>query len=539
MILLGALCASRPVPAGPAASPATPNKSRTSPPEDTTTKDLEALGRWNRRGIVMEPEALLDCQRLLTRLDRTWVLGAERSDEIQLALLDFLGRCLRIADEVARRQHYEVIGGALIQSNEADLRRRATEMLRRRLPETRRFLTLGVLMSRVEGQSQALERRLAACEVLKKDPHSETTLALLSCTRVDEESELDLLNAAVAGLAGRLDRGVHLRLLDLLVKAEAGQSRLWKSGVEKHFRQVEIPMEDPRSLDRVVEFVTQAIHSEDWRKASRGASIARCLPHSKIFPQLIEALGTWIERAKDEKRAVKRVQGEILGELGRRSGRSLGAHPERWSALWEGYLRGEISMKGEGRLPNRTTVGGFFGLRPETDRVTFVLDRSGSMEAKFGDGRGHTRLEESADQMAELLYQLGPRTRFNVVLFSDKAREWRHELSPADERTVKSARSWVRSTGAKGGTHLRDGVMKAMHVDARGKLDLEALEADTVIVLCDGETAEGPAWVASFLRNQNDDARIVFYAVQVGGSSDGTLEALCEATGGEFLLVDD
>ena len=92
--------------------------------------------------------------------------------------------------------------------------------------------------------------------------------------------------------------------------------------------------------------------------------------------------------------------------------------------------------------------------------------------------------------------------------------------------------------GAKGGTHLKAGVLTAMHLDKRGKVDLEALEADTVIVLCDGATAEGPGWVVPLLRRTNDEARLIFHAVQIGSGGDGTLEVLCEETGGDFVRVE-
>ena len=56
-----------------------------------------------------------------------------------------------------------------------------------------------------------------------------------------------------------------------------------------------------------------------------------------------------------------------------------------------------------------------------------------------------------------------------------------------------------------------------------------------MIVLCDGETAEGPGWVKSFLERVNALARICFHGVQIGGGGDGTLELLAQGSGGEFV----
>ena len=74
--------------------------------------------------------------------------------------------------------------------------------------------------------------------------------------------------------------------------------------------------------------------------------------------------------------------------------------------------------------------------------------------------------------------------------------------------------------------------------DGNTPFGLETVDwADTVIVLCDGETAEGPTWVGSFIRVHNDLSRVRFHAVQLGGRSDGTLEALCEHTSGDYVEI--
>ena len=171
-------------------------------------------------------------------------------------------------------------------------------------------------------------------------------------------------------------------------------------------------------------------------------------------------------------------------------------------------------------------------------RLTLVLDRSGSMESSFGDDPRHTSLDEAVDQMSQLLTQLGPRTRFGVVVFADSSAEWHKELRNASKANIKAARSWVLHGGPGGGTQLRSGVLEALHADGRKGSELESLEADTIIILCDGATAEGPGWVAPLLREVHDRARVVFHAVQLGASGDGTLQTLCEETNGEFVVVE-
>lgn len=501
------------------------------PAQSSISSNLALLQKWLDRGPVTDSEEIASAERALAELDLAWDAAGKRRVEIQETLLDFLGRSIRL-EGLWARDGRRPAGGLFGAHDETDLRRRSAAILRRRLEELRKWMIHDVLL---RGDSQPLYRRIAACEVLAIDESPGVTLALFSSTR---SAPAELIDAAISALAGREDPAVHTRLIDLLAQADAGEVDLWRSAIEKHFQSVTLDPEEPELNEKVAEYVASALSSSDWRRASRGISIARSLPHNSAFPILIAGLEHWIALAEDPEQPVRRVQGELESELERRSGRNLGLRPERWTALYEGYLRGDVSLEQAGAAGGNITRAGFFGLRPVTDRVTFVLDRSGSMEANFGAERGHSRLEEATDQMAAFLELLGERTQFNVVVFSDRSSRWKRKLRPATQANIKSARAWVRQVGPDGGTNLATGVRMAMHVDRGGNLDLEALEADTVIVLCDGATAEGPGWVEPLLRRVNDRARLVFHAVQIGTSGDGTLEKLSLATGGEFVRVD-
>lgn len=491
---------------------------------------LQDLRRYTRQPLVTDPESLARLDSALAGLDHAWETYGDADGEIKLAVLDYLGRSIRL-------QGQAVFGDPRVPESrfgvldEVVLRRRATEMLRRRLPALHGWLVLEVL---ARGEAQPLDRRVAACEVLARDQRPQTLLALFSATRSEAP---ELLDAAVAALAGRDLPEVHTRLIELLAQADAGRRPVWRDAIEAHFEAVSLDEAPEGLVERVRAYVAGALASGDWRKASRAVSIAHALPHEVAFPTLILGMQAWLALAEDPERPTRRVLGEIEAELRRRSGRKLGLHPERWQTLFEAFQRGEIQLVGARDATNHITEAGFFGLRPVTDRVVLVLDRSGSMGGAFGTSRQHSKLDEAAEQIVRFLEQLGPATRFGAVVFSQGATRWRSRLRPATPKNLQSVRSWVLTLGAEGGTELREGVELAMHLDAKGQVDLEKLEADTVIVLCDGATAEGPGWVLPLLRRVNDEARLVFHAVQIGAGGDGTLELLCEATGGEFVRV--
>jgi Mg-chelatase subunit ChlD len=230
---------------------------------------------------------------------------------------------------------------------------------------------------------------------------------------------------------------------------------------------------------------------------------------------------------------------EILEDLQRLSGKAIGADAARWSEWWDGVRNGRIALPTDiaaagGQLSSAT----FFGLHAATDRVVFVVDRSTSMETTLGTGR-RTRYEEAIEQLVHFLTSAGPETRFSLALFSQEGRTWRERLAPATALNVEQAKSWMAARGPAGGTRLFEGLRAGLELDRDGHLELERCEADTVIVLCDGATNEGPKWVARWLAAENEAAQLVFHCIQIGSGGDGTLEALAQGSGGQFLRVQE
>ena len=178
----------------------------------------------------------------------------------------------------------------------------------------------------------------------------------------------------------------------------------------------------------------------------------------------------------------------------------------------------------------------FRSLRAATDRVVFVVDRSGSMQSAFGTS-GRTRYEEAIEQLAHFLRRSGADTRFSVALFGKEGFAWRTRLVRASESNLELACRWLADNPPAGETRLFEGLRAGLALDERGRLELARCEADTVIVLCDGATTEGPAWVARWLAEQNERAQLVFHCVQIGNEGNGTLEALSTGSGGKFVRV--
>lgn len=379
-------------------------------------------------------------------------------------------------------------------------------------------------------------RRAAAARLLRGVHTREVRLALTICIR---GSVPLLAETAARSLVGWKDEAVHQLFSGLLARTEPPAPPTLLGAAEDHFRHVRLAPGDRAAAD-LEAYVRAHVGAEPWRSASRAAFVSHALPDRQAVPMLLDALEAWGVRVSAGGR-VTRLQYDISRELAARSGLELGLRADRWRTWWGAVESGQIDP-GPRDPADGFTRAAFFGLRPETGRVVFVLDNSGSMGQVFrregvGTFDAWTRYRESIEQMLDFLESLGPAARFGVVLFNDGTQRWRTGLQPATPSHLKAARAWCLRRKPQGGTQLRHGVQQAMEVQPGGRVDLDALQADTLIVLCDGQTSDGSRWVLPLLRRENPLAQVVIHCVQIGAGGDGTLELLAATTGGDFVRV--
>jgi hypothetical protein len=457
---------------------------------------------------------------LFSDLRITWGLDPGSGQDVATALLDFLGWC-----GPAASFHGD-------SSRTAEARDQALDAFRHHVdPEFLRWISREVIAMR----SQPIERRMAGVAVIAGRREAATLLPLLTCAR---EPDPRLRVPALEALVGWEDESVHTLFLEELARALAGERGASSWLAEAHFSRVVLPPASPL-VARLTDLAKRGLASTDWREVSRALALSKGVDNESILPFLIEALARWTSKEEAGAQAL-RVKMEILRTLEARSGRKLGPNSAAWSNWWRAVRTGEIRVPVTGAV-RESTRASFFGLKPATDRVTFVIDRSSSMSASLSPVTGkplRSRWEESVDQLLGFIDAIGEKARFGIVLFHNFPEEWRPRLEAATAENKKAARAWLRANPPDGGTQLQGGVFRALRIGPDGLPDLTALEADTVIVLCDGETAEGSDWVEAFLRRANLRARVVFHCVQVGSEGDGTLQKLASGSGGDFVRVD-
>ncbi len=504
-------------------SPALATATRSSPEVDPIAKLAQRMQRLRRAELRFDPKVATELSGLVADARLVWAIDPGRSTEIAIALLDVAGSFA----EADPKQGED-------QAAAAKLRDAALDTLRAHLDSP---FAIWLAREVVPAPTQPFDRRLAAVRLLKDQTQPAVKLALLSAT---QEKEPRIRREVLNNLAGWYDPAVHAIFLRELQREIAGDPTAEGGIAEVHFRQVS---SDPtkRFLPELEPIVKGGLIATDWRVAVRAVHLSRPFSNEAIVPHLIEAMSLWKTRGAQFGHAL-RMQLEIERELRQRTGRALGIDADPWRRWYAAMRRGEIPHTGEyAGAPSERTTAGFFGLQPTSDRIVFVLDRSKSMEIGFGpagtSGIGR-RWDEAVKQLDSFLEAIGPESRFDVVLFHDYAESWHGgALVPADEKQRAKVREWLKVQVPNGSTALRRGVEAALQIDPNRGLQIEKLEADTVILLCDGDTNEGAAWVAPFLAEINAVTRIAFYGVQIGGSGDGTLQALAEGSGGEFVQI--
>ena len=323
-----------------------------------------------------------------------------------------------------------------------------------------------------------------------------------------------------------LDLAGQMRVRDILVPLGEGA---------RHLELLKpLPMPEEQQVE-ILTFLRPSLISEDWRETSRALELSDSLTSDEIYPTLIDSLEVWLNRRGTEL-ASRRIESDIIDTLSRRSNRHLRDNADRWRNWWNLVQAGKVPPPAEEGEEDGSRAT-FFSLRPVTQRVTFIIDRSGSMSTPFGGNRLHTRLNEAYDQTIGFLQLSGADTEFNVILFGDDYVRWKPRLQLATERNLVSLREWLDKQPPSGGTHLREAVEEALELRRDGTADLGRLASDTIIVLCDGVTVAGEDWVVPTLAGIKDSSRLVFNCVQIGTGGDACLQLLARESGGDFIHI--
>jgi Mg-chelatase subunit ChlD len=199
-----------------------------------------------------------------------------------------------------------------------------------------------------------------------------------------------------------------------------------------------------------------------------------------------------------------------------------------WSREGASFKPREVLAVMPERNADKQTVS-YWNVPVRSDRVSFIVDVSGSMAKPFGTGSG-TRLTEAKRQLTDVLGRLPKKAKINIITFADSAQSLFPKLQALGKKQHKAAAAHIKEIFAKGTTNVHD-ALEAAFADR---------DVDTIFLLTDGRPSDGPVVDPTALADEvarwNVSRSIVIHTIAIGAKSP-FLARLAKDSGGEHSVA--
>ena len=361
--------------------------------------------------------------------------------------------------------------------------------------------------------------------------------------------------SAVVALARAIERHRPAHAVDAIIAA-----------ARKHASNVDVQEATLRALGRigfdepsVARFFTERLKASAWVDRVLALEAAGESGSHRAAALLLDGLddGVWQVRlaaaqglgkvrvkqavlpliARLEAETDNRVRIGVEEALFRTTGQHLYDVAERWRLWWADH---GVGFEVPGEIPARpdvapdTRYATFYGLPVRSDRVVFVIDKSGSMGSTPYRGRrgaepdAKNNLQLAVQETLKVARKLGSGAKANVVLFESGVTAWHKGLEKLDGRAQKALKTYLEKQQPSGGTNLFDAVERA----------LKMKHVEEIYLLSDGVPSAGRFQrtedIVREVQRLNRRRRIVIHCVALGHSSD-LLERLAADSGGTYV----
>ncbi len=381
--------------------------------------------------------------------------------------------------------------------------------------------------------------RYTAARLLALCPGKESNRALLACMR---RGSPRIVASALRTLVQRKDKQVVTHLwqlldgdkVDLRLPAMLGLHQFRKSSSAWARRLMQILRESQGLISLVavellgelehrpaLPLVQQMLGHERWPVRTVAYAFCRRVRDVSSVPLLIARLAHENGRLRHECNLALRDLTHLTY-----------TQPEHWQQWWESS---KDTFKLPPARPSKSSKAGrpvaaamtYYSIPLLSNRVCFVVDTSGSMAQKVGTAN-ITKLKAAKQALRIVIDKCKPAFQFNILHFASDAKGWTEQLNAANDENKASAREFVKTLVAKGGTNVHDAMQMAF----------DDMTVDTIYLLSDGYPSAGPVTdirqLADDIRSWNTARRIIIHSIAIGTDS-VLLKRLAEESGGVYV----
>lgn len=230
-----------------------------------------------------------------------------------------------------------------------------------------------------------------------------------------------------------------------------------------------------------------------------------------------------------------RVQSDAVALLQKITGYRIGADARSWRYFFVKHeSEGTAFKRDAGPEEASHQTLSYMGIPIQGERIVFVLDASGSMNAPLAERTRESRGSRAVTELAELLPRLPSQAAFDIVFFESRITGFGggRMVNRADKR-VEAAHQWLEQRQFDGGTNLFGGLEEAF----------TRKEVEEIILLTDGMPSAGEvqdphrilAWVQRW--NRWRKVRISTIGLSAPRQADSFLSKLAEQNHGVYRAV--
>lgn len=291
---------------------------------------------------------------------------------------------------------------------------------------------------------------------------------------------------------------------------------------------------------------TTLLRDSDWRIRAAAMETLVRIPRKNAVPALIQSVAVEVGRLVDDAEKSLRAL----------TGMTFNGDANLWKDWWqqnkESFEIGQVDEPGVASAePSskewKDAPGGvsFYGIQTRSNRILFVIDRSGSMlepvgKADTGPG-SQKKIDVAKAQLKAAIAGLEDGDNFNIVSYSADVERWQKRMLTMSKKVQSKVTRYIdKDLQANGGTNIHDALAEAFRLAGIGAMD-RAYESnvDTIFFLTDGQPSVGevqdPVEILRRVKEWNRLARIVVHTVGVGIDHDAAfLRRLAEENGGQY-----